>query len=41
MFVKSVGQLNVRLALDSGGACDSVMVHLLSVSEGGGGELTK
>lgn len=28
------GQLNVRLALESGGASDSVMVRLLSVSEG-------
>lgn len=35
--LNSVGQLNARLALESGGASDSVMVHLLNVSEGVGG----
>lgn len=40
--IKSVKQLNASLALDSGGASDSVMVHLLSVTEGvcmGGAEV--
>lgn len=34
---KVSGQSNVRLPLESGGASDSVMVHLLSVSKGVGG----
>lgn len=34
VFLESVGQLNVRSPLESGGASDNVMVHLLSVSEG-------
>lgn len=34
MFFRSVGQLNVSLALESGGASASVTVHLMSVSEG-------